>query len=154
MFLRRIMTVLLHSPVRPSVIVGLEISSLKGTGKLNPVQALKVSGGWTLYRPWTFQEAEPCTGPESFRRLNPVQALNVSGGWTLYRPWKFQVAEPCTGPESFRRLNPVQALKVSGGWSFEISRQSPREGGKVVSPVLRLPSPPTPSGNFHGSHFC
>ena len=37
---------------------------------------------------------------------------------------------------------PGQALRVPGVWSFQISRQSAHEGGKVVSPKHRPPLPP------------
>ena len=36
---------------------------------------------------------------------------------------------------------PGQAQRVSGSWGYQISRESPHEGGKVVSLTHRLPLP-------------
>jgi hypothetical protein len=46
---------------------------------------------------------------------------------------------------------PRQALRVPGGGSSQILRQSPHEGGKVVTLPHR---PPLPPGNIPGTHFC
>jgi len=49
---------------------------------------------------------------------------------------------------------PLQAWTGPNGsrrFGSQISRQSAHEGGKVVSPMHRLPLPP---GNIPGTHFC
>jgi hypothetical protein len=46
---------------------------------------------------------------------------------------------------------PLQALTGPEGWVSQISRESTREGGKVVSPTHR---PPLPTENIPGTHFC
>ena len=47
-----------------------------------------------------------------------------------------------------KKIIPVQALRTPRGWG--ISRQSAREGGKVVNPTHRSPLPPRET---HGTIF-
>ena len=46
---------------------------------------------------------------------------------------------------------PGEALRFPEGSGSQISRQSPHEGGKVISPTHR---PPLLLGNIPGTHFC
>jgi len=47
--------------------------------------------------------------------------------------------------------SPGHAQRVPGGWASQISKQSPHEGGKFISPTHRSPLPPV---NTPGNHFC
>jgi hypothetical protein len=53
--------------------------------------------------------------------LSRTALLHEKVKWPHYRPW--------------------QAIRVPGSWGFQILRWSAHEGGKVVSPMHRLPLP-------------
>jgi hypothetical protein len=57
----------------------------------------------------------------------------------FFKPWAVYVLYTVNVKQSHYR--PAHVLGVPEGWGSQISRQSPHEGGKVVSPTHRPPLP-------------
>jgi len=106
-------------------------------------------GGWAPGPVWTDVDILPPPRVNP-RTVQPVVSCYVNYAisahqqvGTEHKCWKVKVNES--------HYKPGLALKFPGGWGSQISRQLAYEGGKVVSPMHRLP---LPTRNIPGTHFC